>query len=371
MIITMICFIANSSELTIFFNSWIINSAVNAYITSYKSNLRFFIEKSINEIKDFAEKKQMTIGIDSVILTNVFDNRFILNNICYIPDNENRIISMMKFRREYKIKFQFTDSETFIIITIKDFNLTNQSVNDILYTTIPQLQANIAANIIVTHDIAKHQINEGSSDMNFTSIISEVSEASELIWSFRKYLWISSLVSSLTYSPANLWHLRFRHASTITLRKLKQIKSTFDSTKYIPYIQAKKTHKPFHKTNQKITQQLEWVHSDIYDQFPESQGNSIYNLTFLDEVTQYTYIIPISDKSSETVKNVFTDWIVKVEREIDYKIKCLRMNGGGEYQDEFISILNTLEIQHKTIPSRTSKLNDKAEKLNHTLNDII
>ena len=128
------------------------------------------------------------------------------------------------------------------------------------------------------------------------------------------------------------------------MRKLKQIKSTFDSTKCIPCIQAKKTRKPFHKANRKVTRQLERVHSDICGQFPESQGNSIYNLTFLDEVTQYAYAIPIPDKSSETVQKAFTDWVVKVERETGRKVKRLRMDGGGEYQDELTPVLNTLGI---------------------------
>ena len=155
----------------------------------------------------------MTTDIDSVILTDIFDNRLILNNVCYVSDSEDRIISMMKFRREYKIEFQFTGPETFIMIIIKDFNLTDHSVNDILYTTIPQTQANIA-NIVVIRDTVKCQINEVSSDTDSALVISEVSEVSEaseiseLIQPFRKRLRISSSSllssSSLIYSSADL-----------------------------------------------------------------------------------------------------------------------------------------------------------------------
>ena len=116
---------------------------------------------------------------------------------------------------------------------------------------------------------------------------------------------------------------------------------------------------------------MERIHSDICGQFPESQGNSIYNLTFLDEATQYAFAIPISDKSSETINKVFTDWIIKVERETGHKVKCLRTDGGGEYQGELTPALNTLGIQHETTPPRTPELNGKAERLNHTLNDTV
>ena len=146
---------------------------------TYKSDLRYFVEKSIDEVKDFADKKQMALGIDSVTLTDAIDNRLILHNVCYIPGNEDRIISMMKFRREHKIEFEFTGLEIFCMSIIKDFNLTGQSVNDILYTTIPQIQAivaNVAANVVVIRDTIKRQINEVSSDMDFASVISETSE---------------------------------------------------------------------------------------------------------------------------------------------------------------------------------------------------
>ena len=95
---------------------------------------------------------------------------------------------------------------------VKDFKLTGHSINDILYTIIPQIRANIIANvaniainIAITRDIAKHQIVEVSSDTNSASAISEVSELER---SFRKRLRLNStsLPSSppLTYSPANL-----------------------------------------------------------------------------------------------------------------------------------------------------------------------
>ena len=144
MVVTVTRFIANSSELTTSSNSWIVDSAANAYITPYKSDLRFFIEKTIGEVKGFGGKKQMALGIGSVTLTDAIGNRLILNNVCYVPGSEDRIISMMKFRREHKTDFQFTGPETFSMTTAKGFKLTGHSVNDILYTTIPQIQANVA-----------------------------------------------------------------------------------------------------------------------------------------------------------------------------------------------------------------------------------
>jgi len=113
------------------------------------------------------------------------------------------------------------------------------------------------------------------------------------------------------------------------------------------------------------------VHSDICAQFPESEGNSVYNLTFLNEATHYAYAVPIQNKSSETVKKVFTQWIVAVERETGSKLKRLRTDGGGECQGELTPILEALSIKHEPTPPRTPELNGKAERLNRTLNDTV
>jgi hypothetical protein len=109
----------------------------------------------------------------------------------------------------------------------------------------------------------------------------------------------------------------------------------------------------------------------IWAQFPESEGNSVYNLTFLNEATHYAYAVPIQNKSSETVKKVFTQWIVAVERETGSKLKRLRTDGGGECQGELTPILEALSIKHEPTPPRTPELNGKAERLNRTLNDTV
>jgi len=83
--------------------------------------------------------------------------------------------------------------------------------------------------------------------------------------------------------PVDLWHLRYGHASTMPLGKLKAIKSKFDSTNCTICIRAKQTHKSFKTSCEKKTQKLERIHSDICGQYPKSKGNSVYNLTFLDD----------------------------------------------------------------------------------------
>jgi hypothetical protein len=96
-------------------------------------------------------------------------------------------------------------------------------------------------------------------------------------------------------------------------------------------MRAKKTKNPFHLSTSKASTKLGHVHSDICGPYPESEGKAIYNLTFLDEFAYYAFSAPISDRSSETVKREFLQFIAAVERETGLKVKSLRSDGGGEY----------------------------------------
>ena len=75
-------------------------------------------------------------GKDSVILIDAAGNKIILNDVCYVPGSQDRILFLMKFRREHKAKFRFIDSETFTMIAANDFKLQETFINDILYSTI-------------------------------------------------------------------------------------------------------------------------------------------------------------------------------------------------------------------------------------------
>lgn len=189
--------------------------------------------------------------------------------------------------------------------------------------------------------------------------------------------WIRTVLSdstdtdSVTCTSSNLWHLRYGHALSITLQKLKRIRSTFDSSTCIPCIEAKKTRQPFLSSDFKVTDKLSQIHSDICSQYPESEGNSIYNLTFLDELTHYAWTHSIPNKASSTVAQEFSRFVATVKRETGLKIKCLQTDEGGEYQGYLTSILQTLGIKYETTPPRTPQLNGKAERLNCTLNEAV
>ena len=81
------------------------------------------------------------------------------------------------------------------------------------------------------------------------------------------------------------------------------------------------------------------------------ENNPIYNLTFLDETTQYIFAIFISNKSFDIIEKEFSQCIAAVERETGQKVGCLRTDGEEKYQGEFTPVLKALEVKHEKTPS--------------------
>ena len=81
------------------------------------------------------------------------------------------------------------------------------------------------------------------------------------------------------------------------------------------------------------------------------ENNPIYNLTFLDETTQYIFAIFISNKSFDIIEKEFSQCIAAVERETGQKVGYLRTDGEEKYQCEFTPVLKALEVKHEKTPS--------------------
>src|SRR5437667_10525917 len=91
-----------------------------------------------------------------------------------------------------------------------------------------------------------------------------------------------------------------------------------------------KFRKLFYPSDEKTTRKLERIHSDICGQFPESIGNSVYMLNFLDDFTHWCWTVAIKDKLSSMIKKAFQDLIKQIENETKLKIKYLHTDKDGE-----------------------------------------
>lgn len=98
-------FIVNSTELSMPNNYWVIDSAADAFITLHKSDLCSYVEQQIGGVKGFGEKVETAYSKRSLTLTDASGNRITLNDVCYVPSSQDHILSLMKFRRDYKADF--------------------------------------------------------------------------------------------------------------------------------------------------------------------------------------------------------------------------------------------------------------------------
>jgi hypothetical protein len=362
-------------------SDWLVDSAANAYTTPFKSDLRFFIEANIGQVKGFGGKLTTARGKGSMTLTDPAGNRLTLHDVCYVPESQDRILSMMKFRIEQKTSFRFTGLETFEMIATNGFQLSGRSINNILHTSLnSQPEVNVAVTRSLTaavrNEANRKQITEIPSDSEPEELEEndpdfDADSEPELRIAGAAAHNDDTAIVPLICKPRDLWHLRYGHASTTVLRKLDLIKSTFDSRKCVPCLRAKKTRKPFPPSESKAEAKLERIHSDICGQFPDSEDNTTYNLLFIDEATRWAHSIDLKDKSSATLKEKFTEYIAEVERQTGMKVKKLHVDGGGEYKGQLTPILKSLGIKYEPTPPRTPECNGKAERMNRTLNNMV
>ncbi|HMD14076.1 MAG TPA: hypothetical protein VKI62_05585, partial [Bacteroidota bacterium] len=96
-------FIANISEIQPHsaqnpFN-WVVNSAANAYVTSFKNHLQNYTEfLETLEVKGFGGRPETAYGPGSITLTDATGKKITLVDVVYVPDAQDQILSLMKFR---------------------------------------------------------------------------------------------------------------------------------------------------------------------------------------------------------------------------------------------------------------------------------
>ena len=97
--------------------AWIIDTAANAYITSFKKrlhNYRKYPNQSV-QVKGFAGKTEIARGQGTMTLTDDAGNRLTLKYVVDVPESPDQILFLMKLRREKQADFKFTAVEEFVI----------------------------------------------------------------------------------------------------------------------------------------------------------------------------------------------------------------------------------------------------------------
>ncbi|KAJ9561749.1 LOW QUALITY PROTEIN: hypothetical protein OSB04_006909 [Centaurea solstitialis] len=132
-----------------------------------------------------------------------------------------------------------------------------------------------------------------------------------------------------------LWHCRLGHINKKRVELLLKggFLGTFD---FKPFdncescLSGKMTKEPFNKDNERASDLLEIVHTDVCGPFShEARGGYRYFITFTDDFCRYGYVYLMRHKSESFEK--FREYHNEVQNQLDRKIKFFRSDRGGEY----------------------------------------
>ena len=130
---------------------------------------------------------------------------------------------------------------------------------------------------------------------------------------------------------------------------------------------------PFRQTSGsevKTSRPLEIVHTDIMGPMnPKSKGGALHVLTFIDDYSRFVYVYLLAAKSQ--VFERFKAFRAMVETQTDCKIKCIRIDNGGEYTNHrFNKHCADLGIIHQTSVPYNPQQNGLAERIDLTLVEV-
>ncbi|KAJ9542935.1 hypothetical protein OSB04_029441 [Centaurea solstitialis] len=136
-------------------------------------------------------------------------------------------------------------------------------------------------------------------------------------------------------------------------------------------LSGKMTKEPFNKDNERASDLLEIVHTDVCGPFShEARGGYWYFITFTDDFSRYGYVYLMRHKSESFEK--FREYQNEVQNQLDRKIKFLRSDRGGEYlSQEFGNHLMECGIVSQLTPPYTPQMNGVSERRNRTLLDMV
>ncbi|KAJ9564851.1 hypothetical protein OSB04_000817 [Centaurea solstitialis] len=173
-----------------------------------------------------------------------------------------------------------------------------------------------------------------------------------------------------------LWHCRLGHINKKRVELLLKggFLGTFD---FKPFdncescLSGKMTKEPFNKDNERASNLLEIVHTDVCGPFShEARGGYRYFITFTDDFSRYGYVYLMRHKSESFEK--FREYQNEVQNQLDRKIKFLRSDRGGKYlSQEFGNHLIECGIVSQLTPPYTPQMNGVSERRNRTLLDMV
>ena len=187
----------------------------------------------------------------------------------------------------------------------------------------------------------------------------------------------ANLTSSVNVNER--WHRRFNHANPSYLRNLKRRIKDYVIFDYNlkekekvchPCLQGKAKELHFLSSNSKVNNLFDLIHSDVAYLDCESIGRNKYYISFIDDFSSFSWVIPFNSKSQ--VPQIIINFHKAVRNQYNAKIKCFRSDRGTEYMNETVQeYFADHGIRHETSASATHIQNGNSEVYNRIIGNSI
>lgn len=306
-------------------NKWFIDSGASMHMTSRNDWMYNVTEPPVKNITVANREPLAVKGVGSVDIHINQENKIQVKNVLFVPRLAANLLSVSSVvKNGYKVTFNNKGCE---ILNCKGEIICTATLNNNLY-------------------------------------IMDTTHSKEVA-----HLTSSSVDCSNTY----LWHLRMGHLNISDIKKLPacaegvtltQDKSNVTCTHCM---EGRQTRLPFKNVGTRATRPLELIHSDLCGPMETlSFGGMKYFITFIDDFTRVVHVYFLKDKLN--ILETFKDFKLKVENELNHKIKNLRTDNGKEYCNyNFERFLSNHGIIHQTSIPYTPQHNGLAERMNRTL----
>ena len=177
------------------------------------------------------------------------------------------------------------------------------------------------------------------------------------------------LANTTVKASSSTWHSRLGHPHSKILQTVLQslpttiVDSSSSSHSFCKHcVLGKMSQLPFAISCIHATEPLQLVHSDVWGPTPITSINgSKYYVSFIDDFSKYTWFFPLKNKSQ--VFPTFVHFKSTIENLLNYKIKILIIDCGGEYTDtDFQKYCSSNGIFHQFSCPHTPQQNGIAER---------
>ncbi|EEB88881.1 hypothetical protein MPER_13095 [Moniliophthora perniciosa FA553] len=134
-----------------------------------------------------------------------------------------------------------------------------------------------------------------------------------------------------------------------------------------PCVKGKMTRVSFHSRKERSTEFLGLVHSDLWEAPILSHNGNRYVITFNDDCTGTHWSYFLKRKTADEVSAVIKEWVWKIERLSERKLKHFHSDGGGEYVNASLRDWFWLKgITFTWTSAHTPEQNGVSERFNRT-----